>query len=41
MSDRTVRAVKDRNQDIDAESLQSEIDEAVREVRLEIRKLGR
>jgi hypothetical protein len=38
MFDRTVQAVKDRNQDIDAESLQSEIDEAVREVRSEMRK---
>lgn len=33
MLDRTVQAVKDRNQDIPAEMLEAMIDEAVREVR--------
>ncbi|WMP18203.1 ribbon-helix-helix domain-containing protein [Thiothrix lacustris] len=38
MLDRTVQAVKERNQDMSADLLEAMIDEAVREVRAERRK---
>jgi hypothetical protein len=38
MLDRTVQAVKERNQDISADMLEAMIDEAVREVRAERRQ---
>ena len=37
MLDRTAQAVKDRNQDISAEMMEAMIDEAVRDVRAEMR----
>lgn len=37
MLDRTAQAVKDRNQDISAEMMEAMIDEAVRDVRTEIK----
>jgi hypothetical protein len=41
MLDRTVQAVKERNQDISAEMLEAMIDDAVREVHAERRKQAR
>lgn len=37
MLDRTVQAIKDRNQDVSAEMMEAMIDEAVRDVRAEMR----
>ncbi len=37
MLDRTVQAIKDRNQDVSAEMMEAMIDEAVRDVRAELR----
>ncbi len=37
MLDRTVQAIKDRNQDISVEMMEAMIDEAVRDVRAEMR----